>query len=114
LLLVESKLVHFFLQLCQLLGKPRHLRAQRLRRLLASVLVKLAQIARDALLQLSAPSLHLRAKFLSLLFTALNLLPSMATVATVRRPISRQSSTKLAQNLRSTRPLSLRKFAIVL
>jgi hypothetical protein len=44
----------------------------------------------------------------------LNLLPSMATLAFVSRPISRQSSTKRAHTLRIARPLSLRKSAIVL
>jgi hypothetical protein len=48
---------------------------------------------------------------LSRLFTALNLLPSIATLAVVRRPISRQSSTKRAQTLRSAGPLPLRKSA---
>ena len=41
---------------------------------------------------------------LSRLFTALNLLPSMATLAVARRPISRQSSTKRAHTLRNARP----------
>src|ERR1700685_2096311 len=50
-----------------------------------------------------------RVKFLSRLFTALNLLPSMATLDVARRPISRQSSTKRAQTLRSASPLFLRK-----
>jgi hypothetical protein len=50
-------------------------------------------------------------KFLSRLFTALNLLPSMATLAVASRPISRQSSTKRAHTLRSAKPLSLRKIA---
>lgn len=40
-----------------------------------------------------------RVKFLSRLLTALNLLPSMAILPVVRRPISRQSSTKRAQYL---------------
>ena len=60
LLLVDGKLAHLLLQLCQLLGKPRHLRGQRLRRLLPVGRVKLAQIARDALLQLGTPPFHLR------------------------------------------------------
>src|SRR3981081_3735219 len=55
-----------------------------------------------------------RVKFRSRLFTALNLLPSMATLAFVRSPISRQSSTKRAHTLRIAGPLSLRKSAIVL
>jgi hypothetical protein len=42
-----------------------------------------------------------RVKFLSRLLTALNLLPSMATLAVVRSPIARQSSTKRAHTLRS-------------
>ncbi|VIO78438.1 hypothetical protein CI41S_62790 [Bradyrhizobium ivorense] len=59
-LLVDSKLAHFLPQLCQLLGEPRDLRSQRLRRLLPVGGVELAQIARDALLELSTPPLHLR------------------------------------------------------
>src|ERR1700716_4302342 len=55
-----------------------------------------------------------RVKFRSRLFTALNLLPSMATLAVASRPISRQSSTKRAHTLRIAGPLSLRKSAIVL
>ena len=58
--LVNAKLAHFLLQLRQLLGEPRHLRGQRFSRLLPVGRVKLAQIARDALLKLSAPPLHLR------------------------------------------------------
>jgi hypothetical protein len=60
LLLVNHKLAHLLLQLRQLLGKPCYLRGQRLRRLLPVSRVKLAQIARDALLQLGAPPFHLR------------------------------------------------------
>ena len=74
-----------------------------------------AQIACDTLLKLRAPTLHLRPhEILSRLFTALNLLPSMATPAVLRRPISWHSSTKRAHTLRSACPLSLRKSAIVL
>ena len=60
LLLVDGKLAHFLLQLRQFLGKPCYLRGQCLRRLLPVGRVKLAQIARDALLQLSTPTFHLR------------------------------------------------------
>src|SRR5205807_1366238 len=55
-----------------------------------------------------------RVKFLSRLFTALNLLPSIATLASVNSPILRQSATNRAQTCRIARPLSLRKSAIVL
>ena len=55
-----------------------------------------------------------RVKLRSRLFTALNLLPSIATLAADNRPISRQSPTKRVQTLRMARPLSLRKSAIVL
>jgi hypothetical protein len=48
------------------------------------------------------------------LFTALNLLPSIATLAFVSKPISRQSSTKQAHTLRMAGPLSFRKSATVL
>jgi hypothetical protein len=46
-------------------------------------------------------ALPLSLKFLSRSFTALNLLPSIATLVVARRPISRQSSTKRAHTLRS-------------
>src|ERR1700716_1207978 len=59
-------------------------------------------------------SIFARVKFLSRLLTALNLLPSMATLAFVRRPISRQTATNCAHTLRIAGPLSLRKSAIVL
>ena len=53
-------------------------------------------------------------KFLSRLFTALNLLPSIATLAFASNPISRHTSTKRAQTFLIAGPLSLRKSAIVL
>lgn len=57
--------------------------------------IKLAQIARDALLELCPASLYLGSReVLARLLTALNLLPSMATLACANSPISRQSSTK--------------------
>ena len=59
-------------------------------------------------------SIFARVKFLSRLFTALNLLPSIATLGCVSRPIVRHSATKRAQTLRMAVPLSLRKSAIVL
>jgi hypothetical protein len=60
----------------------------------------------------SAPILA-RVKFLSRLLTALNLLPSIATLASANRPIVRQSTTNRLQTWRMARPLSLRKSAIV-
>ena len=54
------------------------------------------------------------AGYRSRLFTALNLLPSMATLALVRSPSLRHSSTNWAQTLRMAGPLSLRKSAITL
>ena len=53
-------------------------------------------------------------KLLSRLFTALNLLPSMATLALVSRPILRHNSTNCAQTFLIAGPLSLRKSAMVL
>src|SRR6516162_2242605 len=53
-------------------------------------------------------------KFLSRLFTALNLLPSMATLAPPRRSRRRHSRTNARQTLRIASPLSLRNSAIVL
>ncbi len=47
--------------------------------------------------------------------TTLNLLPSIATLASsANRPVARQSATNRAQTRRMARPLSLRKSAIVL
>jgi hypothetical protein len=55
--------------------------------------VDLLQIARDALLDLCHAPLHLaRVKFLSRWFTALNLLPSIATLACVSSPIVRHNA----------------------
>lgn len=59
LLLVDCEPAHFFLQLDQLLPEPHHLRGQSLRRFLPVGCVELAQITRDARLQLGAPPLHL-------------------------------------------------------
>ena len=53
-------------------------------------------------------------KFRSRLFTALNLLPSMATQSPFKVPIRRQSSTNCAQVLRMAGPLSCLKSAMVL
>jgi hypothetical protein len=52
-----------------------------------------------------------RVKFLSRLMTALNLLPLIATPASVKRPIVRHSTTNRLQTWRMARPLSLRKSA---
>src|SRR4051812_19073920 len=102
-------------QLRQLLLEPFRLRGQRFGRLLPVGGVKLAQVAGDALLQLGTPPLHLCPRQVPVpVVHGLNLLPSMATLAVAKRPISRQSSTKRAHTLRSPKPLSLRKSAIVL
>ncbi len=53
-------------------------------------------------------------KFLSRLFTALNLLPSMATSVSVRRFSFLHSSTNSRHTSRIASPLSLRKSAMVL
>ena len=53
-------------------------------------------------------------KFRSRLLTALNLLPSMATIASVNSFNSRQSITKRRQTLRMPLPFSRRKSAMVL
>src|SRR5712671_503910 len=50
----------------------------------------------------------------SRLFTALNLLPSTATLAFASRPILRHNSTNCAQTFLIAEPLSLRKSAMVL
>src|SRR6476659_8200900 len=53
-------------------------------------------------------------KFLSRALTALNLEPSIATLATLSKSSSRHSATKVRQNSRMALPLSLRKSAMVL
>src|SRR5207302_11415824 len=53
-------------------------------------------------------------KFLSRALTALNLEPSMATLATLSKSSSRHSATKVRQTSRMASPLSLRKSAMVL
>src|SRR5262249_4941077 len=59
-------------------------------------------------------SIFARVKFLSRLFTALNLLPSIATLTSPNRPTARQRRMNRAHTLRIAPPLSLRKSAIVL
>src|ERR1700758_2900288 len=53
-------------------------------------------------------------KFLSRLFTALNLLPSIATTARVNKPSWRHRTTNWAHTARIAAPLSRRKLAMVL
>jgi hypothetical protein len=53
-------------------------------------------------------------KFLSRAFTALNLDPSMATLAALNSSSLRHSATNSRQTSRMALPLSLRKFAMVL
>ena len=59
-------------------------------------------------------SIFARVKFLSRLFTALNLLPSIATLAFASSPNLRHKATNCAQTLLMAGPLSLRKSAMVL
>src|SRR5260221_834087 len=59
-------------------------------------------------------SIFPRVKLRSRLLTALNLLPSIATLAFANRPIWRQRLTKFAHTLRIAGPLSLRKSPITL
>ncbi len=56
----------------------------------------------------------LSVKFLSRLLTALNLLPSIATIASENRLSRRHSTMNSRQTLRIALPLSLRKSAMVL
>ena len=81
----------------------------RLRRLLPVGRIELGQIARTRSLPVACAAAPLSpvVKFCPDL-TALNLLPSIATLAFASSPISRQSSTKRAHALRSALPLSLR------
>src|SRR2546430_12857902 len=106
--------LHLLFQLRDLLLQAGRLGRARQRRPLPMGAVELVQIAGDAL-NLTNPPGHLGAhEFLSRLFTALNLLPSIATPASVNRPTVRQSAANRAQTWRMARPLSLRKSAIVL
>jgi hypothetical protein len=77
--------------------------------------IEFVQLALDALPELFHARLTLCAvKFLSRLLTALNLLPSMATIASENRSSLRLSSTNSRHTLRIASPLSLRKSAVVL
>src|SRR6202012_4349398 len=105
--------LHLLLQFRDLLFEPNLFALARLGRLLPIRAVKLLQITRDALLDLRQAPLHLRVKFRSRLFTALNLLPSIATLASGNRSKRRHSMMNLAHTLRMAPPFSLRKSAIV-
>src|ERR1700687_3828843 len=77
--------------------------------------VELREIAGDALVNLRQPPLHLGwVKFRSRVLTALNLLPSIATLASLNSSRRRHSTTNSRQTSRMASPLSLRKSAIVL
>src|SRR3977135_3515492 len=115
LFLDRREALHLAFEFREFFLEPRRLERERLRRLLPIGRVELAEIPRNALFICARRRSPLaRVKCRSRLFTALNLLPSMATLAFVRSPISRQSSTKRAHTLRIAGPLSLRKSAIVL
>src|SRR5256885_4127245 len=75
--------------------------------------VELREIAGDALVNLRQPPLHW-VKFRSRVLTALNLLPSIATLASLNSSRRRHSTTNSRQTLRIASPLSLRKSAMVL
>src|SRR5262249_29178917 len=93
----------------------RCLRCQLFRWLLQVGRVELRKIARYALFQLGAAPLHLPAREVLVAgIDGLNLLPSIATLAFVSRPIRRHSSTNCTQTCLIAGPLSLRKSAIVL
>src|SRR6516164_6446285 len=83
--------------------------------LVAVGLIQRSQVTRDAAVDLVHPPGDLGDRvILSRLFTALNLLPSIATTARVNRPSSRHNTTNRAHTARIAAPLSLRKSAIVL
>ena len=65
MVLVRLKLPHFLFQLRKLLFEPCRLHCKRLRWLLPVGRVELAQIPRHAILKLRTPSLHLRAREVS-------------------------------------------------
>jgi hypothetical protein len=89
--------LHLLLELLDLLFQPRGLGRAGRRRLLPVGAVQLVQVAHNAFLNLICAirrSILARVKFLSRLLTALNLLPSIAMLASAKRPIVRQSATK--------------------
>src|SRR4051812_32571279 len=114
LLLVDCELAHFFFQLVELLLEPRRLEHEHVGRFLSIRRIELGEIPRHTLLELRAPAIDLPSCKIAISMTALNLLPSIATLAFASRPIWRQRLTKLAHTLRIAGPLSLRKSAITL
>ena len=107
--------LHLLPQHRDLLFQTTRLGLERFARLLPVGSVKLLQIARDALLDLRHAPVHLGAReVLVRLRTALNLLPSIATLACVSRPIVRHGATNRAHTSQMAVPLSLRKSAMVL
>ena len=113
------QVLHLTLELRELLLEPRRLEREHLGRLLPVGRVELAERPCHALLKLCPAPLHLGAREVpvtvvhgvqaELGVAKTNLLPSIATLAFARRPISRQSSTKRAQTLRSARPSCQRR-----
>jgi hypothetical protein len=83
-------------------------------RLLAVGSVELLKIARDALLNLRHPPLHLGAREVPVAVVYRLELAAIDRLACVSRPIVRHSAMKRAHTLRMALPLSLRKSAIVL
>src|SRR6266567_2841547 len=76
--------------------------------------IKLGEVAGYALVNLRQPPLLACVKFRSRVLTALNLLPSIATLASLNSSRRRHSTTNSRQTLRMASPLSLRKSAMVL
>src|SRR3954447_23980051 len=115
LLLHRREALHLAFELGELLLEVCRLGRKRLRRLLQIGRVELAQYR--ATLSSSCArrrSTFARVKLRSRLLTALNLLPSVATLALASSPMSRHSTTNWGQPWRIAAPLSLRKSAIVL
>src|SRR6476659_6575302 len=112
--------LHFFFKLRKLFLKPRLAQQHRFRRS-SPAAVRRSAVSSWLMYRATLSSICFWrrlilpcVKLLSRLFTALNLLPSTATLAFASRPILRHNSTNCAQTFLIAGPLSLRKSAMVL
>ena len=109
------KTLHLLLQLDNLLLQAGRLGRARRRRFLPIGTVHLMQIARDALLDLLQPPLHLGVgEVLVAIVDRLELAAIDRNARLVNKPIVRHSAMNREHTWRMARPLSLRKSAIVL
>jgi len=110
--LATFKTVHLPLQIIELLPQTARLGSQRLRWLPSVGGVELLQVcATLSSICTMRRSILARVMFLSRLFTAFNLLPSIATLGSSNRPWRDRARQNPAQTWRMARPLSLRKSA---